>query len=104
MSATQARVIGFRLAFENGGNCFVNMKRGEAHAVISSLLAENPELVCQVLINTILTNFITRHGYSMLHASALSKMNISFFCRRHMGPESPQQLYDYIEWLQIAVR
>ena len=55
------------------GNCFVDMKRGEAHAMISSSLAENPELVCQVLINTILTNLITRHGYSMLHASALMK-------------------------------
>ncbi len=55
------------------GNCFVDMKRGEAYAVLSPSLAENPEQVCQVLINTILTNFITRHGYSMLHASALIK-------------------------------
>jgi hypothetical protein len=55
------------------GNCFVDMKRGEAYAVLSPLLAENPEQVCLVLINTILTNLITRHGYSMLHASALLK-------------------------------
>lgn len=55
------------------GNCFVDMKRGEAYAVLAQSLAENPEQVCQVLINTILTNFITRHGYSMLHASALIK-------------------------------
>lgn len=55
------------------GNCFVDMKRGEAFAVLSASLAGQPELVCQVLINTILTNFITRHGYSMLHASALIK-------------------------------
>ena len=55
------------------GNCFVDMKRGEAYAVLSPSLAENPEQVCQVLINTILTNFISRHGYSMLHASALIK-------------------------------
>jgi hypothetical protein len=55
------------------GNCFVDMKRGEAYAVLSPALAENPEQVCLVLINTILTNFITRHGYSMLHASALLK-------------------------------
>ncbi len=55
------------------GHCFVDMKRGEAYAVLSSSLAENPELVCLVLINTILTNFITRHGFSMLHASALIK-------------------------------
>lgn len=53
------------------GNCFVDMKRGEAFAVLASSLAEHPEQVCLVLINTILTNFITRHGYSMLHASAL---------------------------------
>ena len=55
------------------GNCFVDMKRGEAHAVLSSSLAENPEQVCQVLVNTILNNFVTRRGYSMLHASALIK-------------------------------
>ncbi|HUE98568.1 MAG TPA: hypothetical protein VMN99_04895 [Anaerolineales bacterium] len=55
------------------GNCFADMERGEAYAVLSSTLADKPELVCQVLINTILTNFITRHGYSMLHASALTK-------------------------------
>lgn len=55
------------------GHCFVDMKRGEAYAVLAASLAENPEQVCQVLINTILTNFITRHGYSMLHASALVK-------------------------------
>jgi hypothetical protein len=55
------------------GNCFVDMQRGEAYAVLSPSLAENPEQVCLVLINTILTNFITRHGYSMLHASALIK-------------------------------
>ena len=55
------------------GNCFVDMRRGEAYAVLSQSLAEKPEQVCQVLINTILTNLITRHGYSMLHASALVK-------------------------------
>jgi hypothetical protein len=55
------------------GSCFVDMKRGEAHAVLSSSLAGKPQLVCQVLINTILNNFATRHGYSMLHASALVK-------------------------------
>ena len=55
------------------GNCFVDMKRGEAYAVLAPSLADKPEQVCQVLINTILTNFITRYGYSMLHASALIK-------------------------------
>jgi hypothetical protein len=55
------------------GHCFVDMKRGEAHAVISPTLAENPQSVCQVLLNTILNNFVTRHGFSMLHASALVK-------------------------------
>jgi hypothetical protein len=55
------------------GHCFVDMQRGEAHAVLSSTLAEKPEQVCLVLINTILNNFLTRHGYCMLHASALVK-------------------------------
>ena len=55
------------------GNCFVDMQRGEAHAVLSSGLAEQPRLVCQVLLNTILNNFATRHSFSMLHASALVK-------------------------------
>jgi hypothetical protein len=55
------------------GNCFVDMKRGEAFAILSPSLAENPEQVCQVVLNTILTNYLTRHGYSMLHASALIK-------------------------------
>ena len=55
------------------GHCFVDMKHGEAHAVVASTLAKKPHLVCQVLINTILNNFATRHGFSMLHASALVK-------------------------------
>ncbi|MDK1029980.1 MAG: hypothetical protein QGM50_11835 [Anaerolineae bacterium] len=53
------------------GNCFVDMERGQAYAVLSPALAEKPEQVCLLLLNTILTNFLTRHGYSMLHASAL---------------------------------
>jgi hypothetical protein len=53
------------------GNCFVDMKGAQAFAMLSSSLAENPQLVCQVLLNTILNNFATRHGFSMLHASAL---------------------------------
>jgi hypothetical protein len=55
------------------GHCFVDMRRAEAHALLSSSVAESPRLVCQVLLNTILNNFATRHGFSMLHASALMK-------------------------------
>lgn len=55
------------------GHCFVDMKRGEAHAILSSALTESPRLVCQVLLHTILNNLATRHGFSMLHASALVK-------------------------------
>jgi hypothetical protein len=61
------------IRLDEWGDCYVDMARAEAHAVVSLSLAESPELVSQVLINTILTNFITRHGYSMLHASALVK-------------------------------
>jgi hypothetical protein len=53
------------------GNCFVDMQRAEAYAFLASSLAEQPGQVCELLLNTILTNLITRHGYSMLHASAL---------------------------------
>jgi hypothetical protein len=53
------------------GNCFVDLAGAEAHAVLSSSLARQPEQVCLVLLNTILTNLATRHGFSMLHASAL---------------------------------
>jgi hypothetical protein len=53
------------------GKCFVDMRHAEAYAILVPSLANRPGQVCQVLINTILTNFLTRHGYSMLHASAL---------------------------------
>jgi hypothetical protein len=55
------------------GNCLVDMRRGEAYVILSSSLAKNPKLVCQLFINTILNNILTRHGYSMIHASALIK-------------------------------
>ncbi|MGZ9234962.1 MAG: hypothetical protein ACXW4E_05500 [Anaerolineales bacterium] len=55
------------------GHCFVDMQRGQAYAILSSAMTEHPRLVCQVLLNTILNNFATRHGFSMLHASALIK-------------------------------
>jgi hypothetical protein len=61
------------IGLDQWGRCFVDMQRGEAYAVLASSLANRPEQLCQVLVNTILTNFITRHGYSMLHASALVK-------------------------------
>jgi hypothetical protein len=59
------------IGLDRWGQCFIDMTRAEAHAVLSSSLAARPEQVSQVLVNTILTNFITRHGFSMLHASAL---------------------------------
>jgi hypothetical protein len=61
------------IGFQEWGHCFVDMKRGEAHAVLAPSFAERPDQVCLLLLNTILTNFVTRHGYSMLHASALLK-------------------------------
>jgi hypothetical protein len=63
----------FSIDLREWGNCFVDMDRCEAHVILASALAENPEQVCQLSINTILNNFLTRHGYSMLHASALVK-------------------------------
>jgi hypothetical protein len=49
------------------------MKGGEAFATVASSLAQKPQQVCQLLLNTILNNFATRHGFGMLHASALVK-------------------------------
>lgn len=55
------------------GNCFVDMAQCKAHAILSASLGKNPEQISQLLLNTILTNWITWHGHAMLHASALVK-------------------------------
>ena len=57
------------------GQCFAELRRGEATIVIEPALAARPALVSQVILNTVLTNFITRHGYAMLHATALVREN-----------------------------
>lgn len=61
------------IGLDEWGTCFVDRKRGEAFAVLSSSLAEKHQQLCQLMLNTILNNFATRHGFSMLHASALVK-------------------------------
>ena len=63
----------FWIDLREWGHCFVDMERCEAYVILASSLTANPEQVCQLFVNTILNNFLTRHGYSMLHASALLK-------------------------------
>jgi len=63
----------FSMNLDSWGTCFVDLAHAQAHAVLASSLADRPEQVSLVLLNTILTNLLTRHGYSMLHASALVK-------------------------------
>jgi hypothetical protein len=53
------------------GQCFAELRRGEAAGVLSPALAARPDQVTLVVLNTLLTNFLTRHGYAMLHATAL---------------------------------
>jgi hypothetical protein len=63
----------FSIGLGEWGHCFVDMGRAEAFAILALSLAQKPQQVCQLLLNTILNNFSTRHGFSMLHASALVK-------------------------------
>jgi hypothetical protein len=53
------------------GQAFAELRRGEAAVVLSAGLAARPDLVTLAILNTLLTNFLTRHGYAMLHATGL---------------------------------
>ena len=53
------------------GQAFAELRRGEATIVLSAALASQPEHVTRVILNTLLTNFVTRQGHAMLHATGL---------------------------------
>ena len=53
------------------GYCQVELSRGRALAVLAPELAEQPELICRCLLNTILTNFFIAGGLGLLHATCL---------------------------------
>jgi len=53
------------------GECFVDLKSGDAVAILAQSLAAHPDLVSRCLLNTVLNNLLTRHGFAMLHTTAL---------------------------------
>jgi hypothetical protein len=53
------------------GMAFADLAAGEAVVVVSAPLGADPDVLSRGLLNTILLNFITRHGFSMLHATGL---------------------------------
>ncbi|HJW90874.1 MAG TPA: hypothetical protein VJ436_09585 [Anaerolineales bacterium] len=57
------------------GNCFAHLAEGWAVAVLAPQLADQPEQVARSLLNTVFTNFFTRHGFAMLHATCLVREN-----------------------------
>ena len=59
------------LHFGLWGNCFVDLQAGLATAVITPQLATRPDLISRGLLNTLLNNFLTTHGFAMLHATGL---------------------------------
>jgi len=53
------------------GSCFADLGAGQAWVVLDPQLARRPEVLSAGLLNTLLNNFLTRHGHAMLHATAL---------------------------------
>ena len=63
------------LAIQLGGwgHCQADLAAGQALAVLSPELAAEPEVVSRCLLNTLLNNFLTARGLSMLHATSLAR-------------------------------
>ena len=55
------------------GNCQVDLTAGRAWAALSPELAAAPEVVSRCLLNTLLNNFLTARGLTMLHATSLAR-------------------------------
>ena len=53
------------------GHCQADLAAGRALAVLSPELAAEPEVVSRCMLNTLLNNFLTARGLSMLHATSL---------------------------------
>ncbi len=53
------------------GSAFADLRAGWGVAILAPSLAAQPELVTRAVVNTLLTNFLTRHGFAMLHATGL---------------------------------
>lgn len=61
----------FSLQLGGWGHCFADLGRGFAMAVLAPTLAGEPALVARYLLNTLLTNYLFRNGFAMIHATGL---------------------------------
>ena len=61
----------FYIGMGNWGFCAADLGNGRAFAVLAPSLAARPALVARCLLNTLLTNYLMRSGYAMLHATGL---------------------------------
>ena len=61
----------FNLHLGAWGSCFADLRTGFGVAILAPTFAARPDLVARHLINTLLTNFLTRNGFAMLHATGL---------------------------------
>ncbi len=63
------------LHFGLWGNAFADLRGGLVTAVITPQLAARPDLISRGLLNTLLNNLLTAHGFAMLHATGLVRGN-----------------------------
>lgn len=61
----------FNLQLGVWGNCHTDLRAGFGVAVLAPSFAEHPDLVTRHLLNTLFTNYLTRNGFAMLHATGL---------------------------------
>lgn len=55
------------------GSCHMDLATGKAVAVLTPILAHQPEQLCRALINTIFTNWLISAHFAMLHCTGLLK-------------------------------
>lgn len=55
------------------GSCFMDLAGGKAVAVLTPVLAHQPQVLCQTLLNTIFTNWMISAHFAMLHGTGLIK-------------------------------
>lgn len=55
------------------GSCYMDLAQGNAVAIIAPILAQQPDVLCRSLINTIFTNWLIQARFAMLHCTGLIK-------------------------------
>lgn len=55
------------------GSCYMDLLQSNAVAVITPALAQQPQVLCQALLNTIFTNWLINARFAMLHCTGLIK-------------------------------